>query len=389
MRALVAAGVAAFLGLAAVAGAGVRAAAPAWTQFGFGPGGSRFNPHETALTTSNVASLREAWHRDIGGAIWSSAVVSDGVVYIGERFGKICALRAADGSVIWCRRLSGAPAAPAVLAAHLVVRTSSSRLYQLSRATGQVVWRRQLGTLAGGFPPSPTIAGTTRIFVNDGEETDAIDAATGRVVWTAPGQCFSCPVSADATSVYVPTAGDSGTAVVAYERLDGTTRWSVPSDVGNDGAIVVGGTVFLLEYVETPGTVEKTYAFSARSAATGALLWRTPFGGGRYLTFATPALAYGTVFAGIPDGTFDAIDAATGAVRWSVQLPPTSAAPAVANSVVYIAADTKVYAFAAADGQLLWSAGLGTTMSGSPTVVGGTVYIGDDNGVVHAFRQPR
>jgi outer membrane protein assembly factor BamB len=56
---------------------------------------------------------------------------------------------------------------------------------------------------------------------------------------------------------------------------------------------------------------------------------------------------------------------------------------------VYIAADTKVYAFAVADGQLLWSAGLGTTMSGSPTVVGGTVYIGDDNGVVHAFRQPR
>jgi polyvinyl alcohol dehydrogenase (cytochrome) len=136
------------------------AIAASWPQFGFDQGGTRFNPRERVLSPSTVSSLREVWRRDIGKAIWSSAAVAGGAVYIGERGGRFCALRAARGSIIWCRRISGAPAAAAVVGARLVARTSSSLLYALDRATGRVLWRSRVGTTQGGFPPAPTISGT-------------------------------------------------------------------------------------------------------------------------------------------------------------------------------------------------------------------------------------
>ncbi len=48
----------------------------------------------------------------------------------------------------------------------------------------------------------------------------------------------------------------------------------------------------------------------------------------------------------------------------------------------------KLYAFSAATGQPLWSAATGGSIESSPAVANGVVYVGSDDGSLHAFDLP-
>ena len=74
--------------------------------------------------------------------------------------------------------------------------------------------------------------------------------------------------------------------------------------------------------------------------------------------YSSPAVANGVVFVGTyPDqgygpGILYALNARTGALRWSHKMASIFSSPAVANGVVYVASwDGKVYAFGLKQGQ--------------------------------------
>jgi outer membrane protein assembly factor BamB len=98
-----------------------------------------------------------------------------------------------------------------------------------------------------------------------------------------------------------------------------------------------------------------------------------------------PAVVDGVVYAGAGDygkpGVVLALDAATGALRWTTDLPGEAvSSPAVAGGLVYIASVYDgLYALDAATGAVRWQAPLpsGGHDISSPAVVGGTVYVGD------------
>jgi polyvinyl alcohol dehydrogenase (cytochrome) len=110
-------------------------------------------------------------------------------------------------------------------------------------------------------------------------------------------------------------------------------------------------------------------------------------------TGSQPAVAGGTLFVGAPDATFVALDARTGATRWTFDLTgvsgPVDAAhqnpvrdgAAVSGGRVYFA-DSRgwVYALDARTGGLEWATRLDdhpqARATGSPLVSGGRVYIG-------------
>ena len=156
----------------------------------------------------------------------------------------------------------------------------------------------------------------------------------------------------------------------------------------NAGATVARGRVFLLEFRVASDDVSKAYAVTAHDAASGRLLWETPVGSGQLVSFSMLAVAYGTLFVVVPDGTLRALDSATGSQRWSIPLKPTDSSPAVANGLVYIAAGARIYAFDAAKGTRRWMRPLEAVAMSSPVVTSGSVYVGDEAGVVHAFRLP-
>ena len=110
---------------------------------------------------------------------------------------------------------------------------------------------------------------------------------------------------------------------------------------------------------------------------------------------AAPAYADGSLYFGDWQGNFHAVDAATGAARWSrfvgISPPPdpqcspplgVSSQAAVANGMVYVGGgDAAVYALDRATGKLLWRVAVGDPDAGayiwSPiTVYRGILYLG-------------
>ncbi len=97
----------------------------------------------------------------------------------------------------------------------------------------------------------------------------------------------------------------------------------------------------------------------------------------------TPAVVGGVVYFGTWNGSFYALDAVTGATRWSKQVCSCRIAGSaqVMNGVVYFGTSTAtVYALNTADGTKKWSRTVttqaGADIWGSPAVFNGSVYVG-------------
>jgi outer membrane protein assembly factor BamB len=122
----------------------------------------------------------------------------------------------------------------------------------------------------------------------------------------------------------------------------------------------------------------------ALDAATGATRWTASSGGA---VLSSPAVAGGLVYAGSGDRKLYALDADTGATVWTVTTGgAVSAAPAVAGGVVYVgSADRKLYALDAGTGASRWTATTGGPVLDPPAVAGGVVYLRSRDGNAYAF----
>jgi outer membrane protein assembly factor BamB len=94
------------------------------------------------------------------------------------------------------------------------------------------------------------------------------------------------------------------------------------------------------------------------------------------------------------DGNLYALDARTGAKRWSYSgdfgncgsTCWTTPSAAVANGVVYVGSfDNNVYALNGSTGAKLWSYTTGNGVDSSPAVANGVVYVGSRDGNVYAL----
>lgn len=103
-----------------------------------------------------------------------------------------------------------------------------------------------------------------------------------------------------------------------------------------------------------------------------------------------PAVVDGTLYVGAPDAKFLALDAVSGATKWTFDL--TTVVPgatndvrdgaSVSNGIVYFGDSTgRIYALHADTGRLLWSTPVSnqanSRITSSPVVFGGKVYVGE------------
>ena len=172
----------------------------------------RFSPL-TGIHRGNVAGLGLAWQRDLGTnrALEATPIVVDGLMYFTSTWSRVYALDAATGEDIW----SYDPQVPkewgrwaccdvvnrgvAVYQGRVYVASLDGRLIALDAATGELVWEvdtitdRSLRYTITGAPR----AAKGKVFIgNGGAEygvrgyVTAYDAATGEQVWrffTVPG----------------------------------------------------------------------------------------------------------------------------------------------------------------------------------------------------------
>lgn len=224
----------------------------------------------------------------------------------------------------------------------------------------------------------------------------AVEAKTGKLRWKfdAHGDVNSSPAVAEDTVYVVSLDGN----LYAIDTATGKQRWSFAT-LGEHRFTAAGvlnlhpSTEIMPDpwdfYLSSPTVVAGTVYFGsgdghiyAVDAGTGALRWSYKTGD---VVHSSPAVSGGIVYAGSWDTYFYALDAATGELKWKFKTgedPKTHVmtgipgSAAVANGTVYFGCrDANLYALDAATGALKWRVpNDGSWVIASPAVADGVVY---------------
>ena len=192
------------------------------------------------LVAVDAASGELVWQADTNSDPTGTAVVAEGVAYIGSAVnapvGFLAALDARTGETLW--QIDESVFTPAVSNGIGVSSSSNGLIYAFDTATGAERWRVQ----TTGFVRPGAIAGDIVYFANDEEQLiSAFDLATGAALWTVPvdggmndGPAVHNGVLYAATlagSVYA--IGGDGTAIVVdpanVATPDGTDEAASPA----------------------------------------------------------------------------------------------------------------------------------------------------------------
>jgi outer membrane protein assembly factor BamB len=270
---------------------------------------------------------------------------------------------------------------PVVGYGRVYVTNFAGRLSALDASTGKVMWRYASGRCGWA---SPALADhlVYETFIGNGEcgshaddgEIAAFDASTGGVRWRRRiGPSESSPLVARRT-VYV---GDWDGRVWALNALTGRTRWTARLHGAIKGSLARSGNRLFI------GTYGGDVV--ALSARTGRVLWRS---GGHGSIYASPAIAYGRVYIGSLDGGVYAFGAATGHLLWAHATGDyVYASPAIWRYRVLVGSyDHRFYAFDAGTGDIRWRFDAGGRISGAASVIDGLVYFSTFKEHTYALR---
>ncbi len=267
-------------------------------------------------------------------------------------------------------------------------------IYALDRKTGALLWHFDT---KGDLMPTPAISDGHLVFSTGAGEVFALDPKTGRQLWVRQlggmGN-MSSPAIANG-KIYV------GMSVPAYlfslDLQTGKTLWKgvIPNAINTgmgDVSPAVSGNTVVTDAVSSPQTIDGkvTMDVSVRAfdSHTGKPLWTHMMGRGpKPPSFkgGVPMIHDGVVYVGAPvNSEYQALDLKTGKLLWTWKVPnpgPAGAARGPAtyhDGMLYIATVDTVYALNPKTGALVGKKHVGGRFGiVSPTIVGGTMYLGN------------
>ena len=344
------------------------------------------------------------WKTAIGGKVYSSPVVYNGMVFATSRevdaprvYGALNALDAETGEVRWTYRDTTAymDSTPACADGMVFVGDDGGTLIafdadpsdgidegiqDIGGTERDIIWFYKNSSVQG----SPVVAaGKVIVPFKGSASVFALDEFTGKPLWK-----FQLP-DPNNSSIYSSPAVDSGLVLFgsnnkrlyALDLETGQEVWNFSARGPISGSpCVYGGTVFF-------GSEDnRTYALSLEN---GTKKWERQTLG---LVTSTPAYANGKVFFGSWDNSFYVLDAETGEPLWTSQANKEihSSAAVGGGLVIFGAFDGMVYAINETTHREVWKADVEPGMTddiikSSPALVDGRVYIGTEAGNVVAF----
>jgi hypothetical protein len=113
-----------------------------WAQGWFDAAHTAFNHLENVLAPGNVGQLSPVWQAPVPGGIWTSPVVANGRVYLGDGLGRMHAYDVADGTEAWTGPQQGSfYLSPAAFAdGRVFASTLYGPLVAFDATTGEVLW---------------------------------------------------------------------------------------------------------------------------------------------------------------------------------------------------------------------------------------------------------
>jgi outer membrane protein assembly factor BamB len=227
----------------------------------------------------------------------SSPLVAGGLVYVGDWSGKLYALNAKSGRVVWTYQTGDKVKDGVAYAGGRVYFGSyDHHVYALNARTGRLVWKtsaqQRLGA-TGTFYSTPAVAyGRVYIGGTDGKMY-SFGATSGKLRWShGTGSYVYASPAVWNRRVF---AGSYDGTFYSWDAATGDVRWKFKTAGPISGsAVVINGVV----YVACFGG--RTYGLDAR---TGKLLW--VFKRGRYAgvvadTVRLYLVGYGRIFAFFP-----------------------------------------------------------------------------------------
>ncbi len=241
---------------------------------------------EGAVWALDVASGEVVWQVIVGSPVFSSPLVVDDFVVVGDAAGTLRALALEDGAERWSVVLDGAVRGGAATDGEVIYAVGElGDLRALSR-DGFQIWRTQVATTAGDalVRAAPTIVGDL-------------------VVVTA-----------------IREGGPGGPGVVAYDRYVGTPRWvgSDPDGVSGEWANVRNSAAVAGNRILFGSSLG--YGFQAVDAVSGIARWASPESVRCDRQFASPVVVGDVAYLARLDGTLSALDVASGEVLWTLPL---------------------------------------------------------------------
>ena len=320
----------------------------------------------------------------------SPAVYAD-TLYVGSAKGWFYALRAATGQVRWRKQLGSVVSAPLYSRGMLYIGTNDGYLLAVDAQTGQEKWRYQA---RGPIAQTPSTAGNMIVFANEADQVVALDALDGKFRWQYKGETPEeytlrghAGVVVDGDLIYT---GFANGTLVALRRENGSLAWSTSLKGDADRFVDVDATPVILE--KTLYASSSSGGVYAIDKATGFVKWRTPF-----FDAALPSSIGNvgglttdgkTLYVSVADlGTY-AMDL-EGNILWRVGAKGGGepAEPVVfGDMLVYSLANAGVYVAARKTGETLEYFDPGDGISAQPTVTGdGRMYVMSNRGILYAF----
>lgn len=250
------------------------------------------------------------WQREVAEATVPDA--SGGLVFVGSR-DTVMALEATGGQPRWTRTLPGPLASVHFDTGWLLCVGTEGTLWALRAEDGAAIWNAALGSRAAVAPA----AGLDKLYVGlDDGRLLALNLADGRVVWSRPMGYRITGVSAVAGQLMVSTAGSATRAVFSFDLEDGDQRWRWR----------VGGDV------------------SGPASSNGRL-----------------------IFVASRDNVLRALDARSGALRWSADLPGRPVAgPVLVGETIRVPLASTVAVFSADTGKAVGTVGVSGDLNEAP-----------------------
>ncbi len=278
------------------------------------------------------------------------------------------------------------------------VTTGFGEVHALDPRSGAEIWKQALDAPATA---SPTVQGDLLYVVSRDNVAWAIDTGNGRVRWRVPGTPSDSgmvggagPAVTDQLAIFPFASGE----IVAALRQGGVRLWGATVSGGRKGRAYANVTDIIADPVIADGvlyTGNQSGRAVAMDVQSGERLWTASDG-----AYGPVWVAGGSVFLVSDEATLVRLDAATGEVIWSQELPYFKASrakkrksvyayfgPVLAGGNLWVASDDgKLRAFDPASGGLRQVLDIPGGAASNMSVANQTLYVLGGNGQLHAFR---
>lgn len=380
----------------------------AWKN-AFWPQSGGYPNHSMQNLALNETALKKAWSADIGQGstselpLTAQPIVVDGKVFTLDTDEELAAYNAESGKTLWRTDVGDKDEDDPVISGGIAygngliyVTSGYDELLAVKPDNGAIVWRKNI--------PAPSRAAPTvmdgRVFVTTlDSRLLAMDAASGNQLWEYTGLSETAALVGAASpaagrDIVVPVF--SSGEITALRVENGSVAWSDNlANLRRFGALESMSDIKALPVIDKGLVV--AISFGGRLVAiderTGTRVWQREIGG-----FNTPWMAGNHVFVLSTENELVAMGRDTGAIRWVTRLkryedeerkrdPIQWAGPVLAGGRLILAGtDGRVVEVDPETGKIRGEWDAGDTVSISPVVAGGALYLLSDDGTLSAYR---